>query len=443
MDGKTIFDALKNTVVDKVVGKASEIMTKQKETPQQPQQDEGSFDSGLYFRSYKGEFSGLSPEMDFFEPQRMNMSLIKMFKNMSLSSAQSTFYKGCRALVCGLSDKACEFFRRSLEKDPQLSDAYFMLGFFDWKERKCESAAENFQKALLLHGSLGKTIKPALPSFRLLMPVTSNLSFAFYPDLIGASAMLAVCRRSGGVDDPAEGLSRILDLLPGQSAISFLLAVILYEQGKREEITKILGNLPLDTPNAALNMLILGKVHSESGQPDKGLEICERALASETLEPDLRKDFESLSKICKAQSKGKTVEGTGLTLMERLGIRPGATVPKPRGGKAVRSKTDDSRGTEIFYLDCPSKGKKYRLYNNMTIGKNGCDLDLPWDERLTERHAVVTESGGKWKIAPESDDSNVMVNGHRLSRASSLNIGDEIVIGSTNFEFRQTKKHGK
>lgn len=408
---------------------------------QQNGSSDGNFESGIYFRSHAGSFSGLIPYIDFFEPQKMSISIVGMFKKLSLSSSQNIFFRGCRALVSGLREKACDYFRKSIDKDPKLADAYFMLGYFEWNEKKYKAAEECFKKAMLLHGSLGKTIKPALPSLRMIMPITCNLSLAFYPDLIGVASLLALCHRCSQSENPAEGLEQVLDLIPGQSVISFILSVIFYEQGKREKIASMHHDLSCDSAGGTLNMLMLAKALSESGREEKAIEVISKALSSDALDPDLRKDFESLEKACRHNSSGRTAENAELMLFERLGIKAGSAIAS-KSKKAKFQTSCETAAKEITYIYSEAKEKKYRLYDGMTIGRKG-DLDLPWEENFPEQCASISECDGIWSIIPESKNARIAINNFKITKKSSINIGDTLRIESSDFEFRQIKKNAR
>ena len=439
MSDNDIFKALKKTV-----SVASNlILPKQKEEEQNSNNqnnDSNNFDSGLYFRLNKSEFVGLNPYIDFFEPQKINNSLFKKFKELSLSKAENLFYRGCRILVTGQKENAYKFFKNALEKDPQLADAYFMLGIFDREEKQYKSAIENFRKAMFLHGNLGKTIKPALPSFRLIMPVTSNLSFAFYPDLVGASIMLALSMRANASENAGDELEQILDLLPGNNTLIFILSIILYEIGKIEKAIKILNTRKDDSPDSSLNLVMLAQILFENGHGEDVIQLSEKYFKSDSIEADLKKDLDTILKNCLNKEKGNN-NSEELLLFKRLQITP----PKTTKTK-IKSKVSQENKEEvktIQFLHYLAENKKYRLYDGITIGKKECDLDFAWDNEIEDKHAVINFKNGKWYIKPTSEDAIIYVNDFQIIKKASINLGDIIKIGSSEFEFKQTQKRTK
>ncbi len=440
MSDVDILKAIKKTVGSKI---SNLILPKQKDEEKQqstPNNDSNNFDSGLYFRLNKTEFVGLNPYMDFFEPQKINNSLFKTFKELSLSKAENLFYRGCRILVTGEKESAYKYFKNALEKDPQLADAYFMLGIFDREEKQYKSSVENFRKAMFLQGNLGRTIKPALPSFRLILPVTSNLSFAFYPDLIGASIMLALSMRANSSENAGDELEQILDLLPGNNTLIFILSIILYESGKTEKAIKILNGTKYDSPDSALNLVMLSKILLENGHAEDVIQMSEKYFKSDSIEADLKKDLDLILKNCLDKEKGKS-NSDELLLFKRLQINtPIATKTK------IKSKTSEENEEEvkiIQFLHYLAENKKYRLYDGITIGKKECDIDFTWDNEIEDRHAVIKTKNGKWYIEPLSENAVIYVNDFQISKKASINLGDIIKIGSSEFEFKQTKKRPK
>ncbi len=441
MSDGDILKAIKNTV--NVA--SSLILPKSKEEDKQQQNnqnnDSQNFDSGLYFRLNKSEFVGLNPYIDFFEPQKINNSLFKTFKELALSKAENLFYRGCRILVTGQKESAYKYFKNALEKDPQLADAYFMLGIFDREEKKYKSSVENFRKAMLLHGNLGKTIKPALPSFRLIMPVTSNLSFAFYPDLVGASIMLALSLRANSSENAGDELEQICDLLPGNNTLIFILSIILYEAGKIEKAIKILNNTKSDSPDSALNFVMLAKILSENGHANEAIEMSQKFVKSDSIESDLKKDLDIILKNCDEREKCKSSTAEDLLLFTRLQIN----TPVPTKTK-IKIKTVQENEEEvkiIQFLHYLAENKKYRLYDGITIGRKECDIDFAWDNEIQDKHAVINFKNGKWYIKPLSDNAIISVNDFQISKKASINLGDIIKIGTSEFEFKQTKKRAK
>ncbi len=410
-----------------------------------------NYGTGLYLRHHSGDFSGITPYIDFFEPQSPNVSFLGKIKNLSLAPADRLFYDGCRNLVFGRKQKAVDFFHKAVEKDPQLADAYFMLGVFERGADKNHSPRENLSKALLLHNNLGKTLKNALPTFRLIIPVTRHMSFALYADLLGVNLMLAIASRTSVSDEPIKIMQQILDLVPGQSTLLFFYSLFLYERGRREKIISSLRGILPDSSAFELNYLVLAKVLSETGDYNVAIELLKRVLSTETLDPQLSHDYNKLLSFCETVAKGQAAAPCELDLFTRLGIMspdPASVSSKLGSSLRTRRKTNPSadggsdsmrppsKNTRI-YLYCKENSTRYPLSDGIVIG-SGVDsaVNLNWDDSVAAQHAVITMEGGIFYIENLSSEHGTFVNKFKITRKVPINRGDVIGIGSTSFLLR-------
>lgn len=398
-----------------------------------------NWSTGLYLRKNTLNQYGMSPNIDFFEPQTPDVSFLGKIKNLSLSASEKLFYDACRSLVYGLESKAVEQFHKALDKDPQLADAYFMLGIVEKGTEKKRSPKENLSKALLLHNNLGKTLKNALPTFRLILPVTSHMSFAIYADLVGVNILLALAERTPQGNEHLKIMQQILDLLPGSGTLSFFYSLFLYERGKRERIISRLKGILPDSQSLELNYLIMAKVLSESGDYSVALELLKRVVSSDTLDPDLAGDYKVLINFCEQAQKGSTISSPDLLLLKRLGI----TAPDPSSLPSYLSKnrkTQKNTGTDSVTSDknsklavyCNENSMRYTVASRVTIGRGtSSDLKIDWDDDVSESHAILTRENESLFIEPSDPESAVFINKFKIVKKVALNKGDEIGVGNT------------
>ena len=94
----------------------------------------------------------------------------------------------------------------------------------------------------------------------------------------------------------------------------------------------------------------------------------------------------------------------------------------------------DDTGAQRFL---PLDGK-----NSVTIGRSsGCDVRLPWDERVSRVHAALELVGHDWTLVDDGLSRNgTFFNGERLNGRRRLHDSDTFVLGSTSFRFRNTSR---
>lgn len=407
--------------------------------------NETKYFTGLYFRHHSGRFTGLEPFIEFSEPQTSGQSFLSVIKNISSPAGERAFYEGCRYLLLGYRDRAIASFRKSVEKEPQLADGYYMLGILDKGKAKGKAAHDNLYKAVLLHGSLGKTIRKALPSFRLVIPVTSNLSYALYADLVGANILLALVSRSFVSDSSIKNLEHMLDIMPSQSSLLFFLSLLLYERGRRERAISKLKNVLPDSPAASLNLLILCKLLADSGNYSAAIELIRKMLSDEQgLDPELVSDYSSLLEYCKAAAAGEERGSRDILLFERLGIRElsedsvAAKVMHARKmARRQKGRKDEPAADGVLSLYFGKLDFLCRLdKEEMVIGRGDADVDVYWDEDVAERQARITRKDGIYYLEDLGSSSGTFVNGHKILKKVSFSRGDVLEAGLTKFEVR-------
>ena len=94
----------------------------------------------------------------------------------------------------------------------------------------------------------------------------------------------------------------------------------------------------------------------------------------------------------------------------------------------------DDTGIQRFV---PLDGK-----TSLTVGRStGCDVQLPWDDRVSRVHAGLDLVGPDWTLVDDGLSRNgTFLNGERLNGRRRLRDDDTFVIGSTSFRFRNTNR---
>ena len=103
-----------------------------------------------------------------------------------------------------------------------------------------------------------------------------------------------------------------------------------------------------------------------------------------------------------------------------------------------------AEGAALVYRDDSGAQRFVPLdgQTSLTIGRgSGCDVRLPWDERVSRVHAGLNLVGDDWTLVDDGLSRNgTFLNGERLNGRRRLQDGDTIVLGSTSFRFRNTTR---
>ena len=114
------------------------------------------------------------------------------------------------------------------------------------------------------------------------------------------------------------------------------------------------------------------------------------------------------------------------------------------GGRAGRWQSDGAHGPALVYRDGSGAQQFFPLADStsLTIGRSsGCDVQLPWDERVSRVHAGLELVGHDWTLVDDGLSRNgTFLNGDRLTGRRRLRDGDTFVLGSTSFRFRDTTR---
>lgn len=121
------------------------------------------------------------------------------------------------------------------------------------------------------------------------------------------------------------------------------------------------------------------------------------------------------------------------------------TGPEPRAvpGDGAAPADAWARGSSLFYRDGEGSLHVVALESltTVTIGRgSGCDLRLPWDERVSRLHAQLDRVGTSWTVVDDGLSRNgTFLNGERVSGRRRLHDGDTLVLGETSISFRDVR----
>jgi len=103
-----------------------------------------------------------------------------------------------------------------------------------------------------------------------------------------------------------------------------------------------------------------------------------------------------------------------------------------------------AEGAVLVYRDDTGAQRFFPLEGttSVTIGRSsGCDVQLPWDERVSRVHAGLDRVGPDWTLVDDGLSRNgTFLNGERLNGRRRLRDSDTFVLGSTSFRFRDTTR---
>jgi len=122
------------------------------------------------------------------------------------------------------------------------------------------------------------------------------------------------------------------------------------------------------------------------------------------------------------------------------------TGPEPLPGSAdgaARPAESWAQGSSLIYRDAEGSLQIVPLESltSVTIGRgSGCDLRLPWDEKVSRLHAQLDRVGPNWTVVDDGLSRNgTFLNGERVSGRRRLHDGDTLVLGETSFSFRDVR----
>jgi len=139
-------------------------------------------ESGLYYqRHILPAFGDFIPRIEYFESITNNRLSGGLIKKLIRSAADKAFINACFSMIYGDLDLAMERLMEAIAQDPQFADCYFMQGAIFLAQKKYLRAEEAFSTCRLLTATLGTKLRKILPTFRLSLCITENISFVFFP----------------------------------------------------------------------------------------------------------------------------------------------------------------------------------------------------------------------------------------------------------------------
>ncbi len=460
MSGRDYVDTLKDGIhlVGKIAAKGVSQISKQ---IKRDREDPFSVrHTGLYFQRPLVLRRSIIPLIEYYESVSHNRLSGGFVKNLVRSSSDRYFIEACLGIFYGFYPVALDRLKQLLASDPQYTDGYFLQGAIHLNLSSPVEAAESFSKGRLLPHGLGEKLRKFVPTFRLSMPVTQNLAFLFYPDVVGLNLLLAISLRCGGrLIQAIETLEQILSVMPNTREIMFFLALFYYEGGYKRKLVDLLKDLE---PKSDLDILILEfliKVWQEEGKFSLAEGVIQRAFEIEGVESYIHADLKMLMAEV-SEKTGRKGEASAYklrvkkeipnyaSLFERLGInKVGAEEKKePSLEDTVKvkvstkdlptsSSVEDTKGVEPLHLHLVSKDGRVNvlLPSSLIIGREEGDLVLSWDASVSRRHArVFIEKGQVW-VEDLGSTNGTWINNFRVEKKRVLNKGDVLLIGNTQF----------
>jgi len=422
----------------RAVGEISKGFKAQKDSPG------GRLKSGIYSRSLGPDLSGeMLPALDYFEPGDESSVSIGLLKSLTLQGGERALIGGLRALMQGRSEEAVTKIGEAATRDPQMADAYFVLGALLAGERRFPEAVEVFEKALLCQGALGQKLKKYLPSFRMTLSFSENSAFAFFPDVLGTSLLLALFRRAAGKPEEAlRGLEQLLSVLPNHPAILFFIGCLEWEGGQFEKLREQCSSLEAANTAGAACAVLLGKTLAALGDANQAVLVIKKALQLEDLDPWIEADLrlvlaEALTGLGYGADASSELARVSAwkpdfkELIRRLGlVSPAKMVSSPSPPSAPGA-------AELFLRSTDGKINVPLLSSKeLVVGREEGDLVLSSDDAVSRRHFRLFFEGEQLWLEDLQSTNGTLVNDHRVSARVELHRGDRIRAGGTLLEIQ-------
>ena len=133
-----------------------------------------------------------------------------------------------------------------------------------------------------------------------------------------------------------------------------------------------------------------------------------------------------------------------------VGAWEAAADDRPRAGRRAAGPSRRAgsgplwaRGPALVYRDADGVQQAVLLdpLPSLTIGRgSGCDVRLPWDERVSRVHAQLDRVGRNWTLVDDGLSRNgTFLNGERVNGRRRLYDGDTFVLGATSFGYRDAQ----
>lgn len=90
----------------------------------------------------------------------------------------------------------------------------------------------------------------------------------------------------------------------------------------------------------------------------------------------------------------------------------------------------------ILVQQKPVEGREEAVEDGTTLGREGCDVNLP-DPEVSRRHAAIrAAAGGSFAIEDLGSSNGTFVNGERVRGVTALRDGDSVRLGNTLWSVR-------
>ena len=425
-------------------------------------------ESGLFYqRHILPAFGDFTPRIEYFESISNNRLSGGLIKKLIRSGADKAFINACFSLIYGDLDQAMERLTEAIAQDPQFADSYFMQGAIFLAQKKFLRAEEAFSTCRLLTATMGAKLRKLLPTFRLSLCITENISFVFFPDMLGLNLLLAIAQRNG--NKPAQGiatLEQIRTVMPENQELVFFLTALYYEAHWDDKIIDLLKDFIPENNIQILTVQFL--VHAFLAKKNLPLAegILQRALESEDVDPIIHADLKMLLGDL-AKKAGRNAEGSAYInkvqklfpnyqdLVKRMGLNRSATpisrvaappmpvaapMPEvPMGSRTTLVSLDalpgEIKGVEPGQIRLKSRCGKVDvpIPDSLVIGREQGDVVLRWDSSSSRTHSRVFYDRGQIWVEDLGSSNGTWLNQHRLTEKRVFNKGDNLLVGKTEF----------
>ena len=161
------------------------------------------------------------------------------FKRLITPDDEEALVDGCRELVLGNEEKACEYLKQAVH----LADGAYLAGFLALKQERLEEAADYLTIAADKYNSLGRYFSKYGISAVMSLPITDEIAAHVGPDVRGVLlGLVEAYQRQEKWGDALACLERLRRLEPDDVVVKLSLAELLLEArpGDRNVCRKIM-----------------------------------------------------------------------------------------------------------------------------------------------------------------------------------------------------------
>jgi len=238
--------------------------------------------TGLYYRKPGLTYDpskGLSCAIEFLESQESNRFQMGLLKSMTIGSAERHFAESCKYVAKNKPQKALSKLGDVLNKDPQNTDAYFLMGCILMEAEQFDKANSCFHKVLLCQKSLGKGFKKYLPSFHVTLNLNLSPCFCIYPELLGATLLVAVSYwENNKREEAVSALDQTVSIFPKNSAVLYLMTFFRLEMARYKAVIEELSDFEPSNSLDLATYTLLGIALYSSHDPVTAVQILKNAI---------------------------------------------------------------------------------------------------------------------------------------------------------------------